>query len=247
MDKFERELQDNYEDALFALLMDDYAKEEGEHLLDLANQLNADETYTLPDGMETRGLRTIRMAFRKKNLHYATRLAGKVLSKVAIFVLILNVAFGISFFSVEAFRAEVLNMMLSYQETHTSIQFVEDNSDELGSFQGLTVEDFMKVLPKEYSLVEHNIDSSMEYAEILGEHGEQITWYSFDISAAINLDTEDADYTKELSIGTVTGLLVEKDGDVTIVVGDVASERIYQITANIERSIAENYITKLFE
>lgn len=230
MDKINQKLQDNYEDALFALLMDNYATEEGKHLLDLANQLNSDKTYTLPAEMEKNGLRTIRKAFRKKNLRYSAKLTGKVLSKVAILVLILDIAFGISFFSVEAFRIEVLNMALNYQETHTTIRFVSE--DEATSSQ-YTAKDLQNVLPNTYVLESYEDTPTGEYALFIGGDGKRIMWDAEPISTTLNLDTEDADQVNNICVDGNDGIIVEKKGISTITWGDVSTQKMYCIIADM--------------
>lgn len=91
MDKMEKQLQENYENALFALLMDEYAKEEGAQLLALQQELEEDPDYQLPEGMEERGLKLIRKTYRKNNRKYAMKIAGKALTRVAVVVLTLNI------------------------------------------------------------------------------------------------------------------------------------------------------------
>ena len=56
-------LEENFEDALFALLMDDIAREEGERLLRENEALQAEPNAPRPD--EERCMRTIRRAGTK--------------------------------------------------------------------------------------------------------------------------------------------------------------------------------------
>ncbi len=249
MDKMEKQLQENYENALFALLMDEYAKEEGEHLLTLQQELEKDPDFQLPEGMEERGLKLIRKTYRKNNRKYAMKIAGKALTRVAVVVLTLNITFGAFFVSVEAFRNKVLNMVLTYCETHTTVQFTGDpeNAAVAAEDHVYTVEDFMAVLPEGYVLASHDVNDMMETAEISGPDGNQITWLRYAASAVYNIDTENADYVTEIEINGIQGIAVSKNGTTTVLVGDINGEKTYEITAAVNDAILVDWIRQLFK
>ena len=64
MDENER-LYERYEDAVFALLMDRVAEENGKKLLQQNEELLADPDVAVPETLSTRCLRTIEKAYRK--------------------------------------------------------------------------------------------------------------------------------------------------------------------------------------
>lgn len=249
MDKMEKQLQENYENALFALLMDEYAKEEGEHLLALQQELEENPDFQLPEGMEERGLKLIRKTYRKNNQKYAMRIAGKALTRVAVVVLTLNIAFGAFFVSVEAFRNKVLNMVLTYCETHTTVQFTGDseNTTVVAEDHVYTVEDFMAVLPEGYVLVSHDVNDMMETAEISGADGVQITWNVYSITTVVSMDSEDADYIAEIEICGNKGLVVEKSGMSSVLVGIDSTQKMYHIVATVDYEILVGWMNQLFE
>ena len=78
MDQREKELRENYEDALFVLWMDGYARKAGKQLLKTQQQIKEDPAYAVPEDMETEGLQTIRKTFRKKNWSCFTGIAKKI-------------------------------------------------------------------------------------------------------------------------------------------------------------------------
>lgn len=243
MDKIEQTLRDNYEDAMFALLMDGYAKEEGKHLLDLANQLNSDNEYVLPADMEKNGVKTIQKAFRRKNILTFAKVSGKAFSKVAILVLILNIAFGISFFSVEAFRAEVLDIMIDYQSTHTTVKFIDGSSSD---YDEHTAQKFMQVLPGSYKLTSYEYEDGSEYAIITDSAGIQIIWSVESTNATINLDTEDAEFTENISFGNIEGILVEKNDNWNVVLGDTVANKVYYISTNADKDLLMRWLYDFF-
>ena len=67
MDKTKQELREQYEDALFALMMEEYARDEGKQLLERERQLKDDSDFQVPGDFEAKGLQIIRRACRRKN------------------------------------------------------------------------------------------------------------------------------------------------------------------------------------
>lgn len=243
MDKIKNQLQENYEDALFALLMDEYAQAEGKRLYTQNEDLKNRSDFNLPDGMKARGFQAIRKAFRKKRVRSITKATGKVISRVAVIVLVLNIAFGVSFFTVEAFRVEVLNMALNYQETHTTVQFVGETIQ--ASTDGYTAKDLELVLPEGYVLDSYEQMPDGEYALFIGPNGARIMWDIYPLNTTVSLDTEDADYSEKIKVGSNEGILVEKSGITTALWCDTARETIYCITADMDRDNLLEILTEL--
>lgn len=243
MDNIRHRLLENYEDALFALLMDDYALEEGARLYKENNDLAEDSAFTLPEGMDAHGLKVIRNAFRKKRLRSIAKTTGKVTSRVAILVLILNIVFGVSFFTVEAFRVEVLNMALSFQETHATVRFVGETNEP--KFAGYTIENLRAVIPENYELISYEETPDGEYALFTNEDGARIMWDVHSIDVTANLDDEDADYAQKIPIDGHDGVIIEKDGLSTILWGDDVTRKIYSIMADMNRDELLSLVTEM--
>ena len=71
-------LVERYEDALFALMMEDVAETKGEKLQELNEQLKRDPAAEIPKELDERCIRTIRTEFGKKNFRSAGRGAVRV-------------------------------------------------------------------------------------------------------------------------------------------------------------------------
>lgn len=63
------QLWENYEDAVFAILMDAVAEQEGEKGLQLMEELEHDPSAQVPEGVQRKAEKTIRKAFAAKNLY----------------------------------------------------------------------------------------------------------------------------------------------------------------------------------
>ena len=122
----DRKLQELYEDAILEEAMNQYMEEEGARLMEENKRLNEDPTFEVPEGFDERCRKTIEREFRKK----AWKAAGKRLKRVglvaAMLLMVVSCGSVIGFFTVDAFRVEVLNMVMEEQEDHTDLTFVPE-------------------------------------------------------------------------------------------------------------------------
>lgn len=117
----QEELRERYEDALFALLMDEAARSEGEALLRQA------EAASLRPREETERsyLGTIRRTVRQKQTRQVGRTSLRVLRKAAMAVGLAASLFLSAFALSEDVRAETINMMIEISETGTVFRFLD--------------------------------------------------------------------------------------------------------------------------
>lgn len=73
------ELRENYEDALFALLMNSWAEEEGKRLNEENERLKADPAFEVPESFDRRSLRAIRRYSLMRKLRSYAKTAAYLL------------------------------------------------------------------------------------------------------------------------------------------------------------------------
>ena len=71
-----KRLLDNYEDALFALMMDELAEQEGQRLLEENERLKQDPAAAIPEDVDKRCLKTIKRTFARKHHMEVMRLVS---------------------------------------------------------------------------------------------------------------------------------------------------------------------------
>lgn len=248
MDQIHKKLVEDYEDAQFAMLMDSYALAEGDRLWTENEALLQDPAYAPPEGLEDRMQAAVQKALRKQHARAAARRSGKVLARVAMILMALIAAFSVTFASVEAFRVQVLNMVLDYQETHTNIQFVaEEEGSQVQSSDRLSAYDLLALLPDTYSLESYKSNEYQEVAEIYSSSGLRITWDVLSITASSNIDTENADYVGEVTVQGYDGILVEKNELSYILWGDTNAGWQYFISAPMSHEELLELAEQLYE
>lgn len=117
----QEELRERYEDALFALLMDEVARAEGEALL------HRTETAAPQPRREAErnDLGTIRRAVRQKQTRQVGRASLRVLGKAAMVAGLAASLFLSAFALSEDVRAGTMNMMIEISETGTVFRFLD--------------------------------------------------------------------------------------------------------------------------
>ena len=111
------ELRDNYEDALFALLMDEFAEREGERLLEENERLKLDPDIVISDELDRRCIKTIAKGKRRK-VKYA---AYRMISRVAVAVLAVVVLFGTAYAAFPEVRIRTLNLIIELSDQAASL------------------------------------------------------------------------------------------------------------------------------
>ena len=120
--------KEQYEDALFALLMDEMAQEDGEELLRLNEQLKQDPGAAVPEAVQRRCKRVIGTAFSRRQFRATgrrtARWLGRLLLAAILGVLLFTAAFALS----EDVRVATLNAVLEVMDDRTRITFEENPS-----------------------------------------------------------------------------------------------------------------------
>ena len=201
-------LRERYEDALFALLMDEYADAEGKRLEEENEALQNDPEAAVPESVRRHCMRTIRRCFAARRARSAGRVAAKLLNRVAVVVMVGVIFFTVAFAASPEFRAGTLNLVINTFDEGTSFEFMTS-----GAVSGLP-EGVLKITPKwipdGFILKEHNINEfydrqtyfcgqeELEISVLNGQYG------------GITVDTENAQVS-EIDINGYNAQLIIKE------------------------------------
>lgn len=120
-------LREQYEDALFALLMEGVAESEGEEALRLNEELKKDPNAEVPKDVQKRCEKTIRSAFARKQFRTTGRTAIRWLTRVAVVAVLGGVMFTAAFALSEDVRVATLNALIQVMDDRTQITFEGTN------------------------------------------------------------------------------------------------------------------------
>lgn len=122
-------LVEQYEDALFSLIMDEVAETEGRKAIEENQRLKESGEVVIPEELNRLCKQTIRRKTAGKHLKRYGKGFGKVLNKVAIVALMALLLFTTAFATSESFRVKTLNFVMEVFDDRTEIKFVPGDTD----------------------------------------------------------------------------------------------------------------------
>ena len=129
----QNELWERYEDAMFTLLMDEVAHQEGQEQLEWKKQLNDDPSATLPEEVRKKGEQTIRKAFAAQSRRSARHVGFRMFQRIAVAVMLVLLTAVCAFAAFPEMRVNVLNMIEQTFSDHTDFNVTSGDSDEYSS------------------------------------------------------------------------------------------------------------------
>lgn len=220
-------LVEQYEDALFALLMDEVAEAEGQKALEENQRLRESGELVVPDGVRQRCQKVIA---HKTAVRDFKRIRGgftKVVTKVAIVVLVAMLLFTTAFAVSEDFRVKTLNLVLEVFEDHTEITLEPDESIA-SSVDSVVPQLTAGWLPEGFALVEEGGNSVRVWKNYLKEDTEtRISIFACDLrSGGMNFDTEEVELLPIQINGSDAFLINDTEAEIIQIMwrDDAASE-----------------------
>ena len=204
------QLWENYEDAVFAILMDAVAEQEGEKGLQLMEELEHDPSTQVPEEVQRRAEKTIRKAFAAQSRRSARHVGFRMFQRIAVAVLVIVLTTVCAFAAFPEIRTGILNMIADVYEDHTDFSFTTNasNSDPASDYK---VE--LAWIPDGFEVSEEGSHYSTAWKTY--ENGKGAILYVAESSAdnrTMTVDTEDAE-VKQVTIQGYEGTMVQKSAD----------------------------------
>lgn len=219
-------LQDQYEDAYFALLMHEVAEQEGVRLEKLNEELQNDPAAAVPEENDRKCLKTIDRYFAQKRHAGYWRTSQKILGRVGIVAAIIMLLFTTAFALSEEFRSTALNLLITIEEKYTDLHMQEAEDPPTGS-ASVTVDtstgsdyfDDLEIgwIPDGYTCV-MNYPNEMYGFE--NEFGDTFVIDRTNGTTNMSIDTEDAESVESIVINGLETLRVTKQGCINTVMMD---------------------------
>lgn len=202
------ELLDQYDDVTFALLMDEYAEEEGARLRkEFEEAQAAGEVSDTSDALDEKCLQMIHRDFAKKRGKENVRKIIRMTSKVAVAVLVFFGVVTATIFSVDALRIPVMNFLIEHYEKYSAIT---TNNE----YTAVKEDPFVllgDILPSGYTNTLNSIEEGMSFFLYTNDYGDTVSLSISMAGTEKNVDTEGANYT-EILLANSKAILVEKNG-----------------------------------
>lgn len=123
------QLQDNVEDAVFALLMEDVVEQEGKRLLEENERLKQDPSAKVPDAFDKRCRQIIKRSLAKERRREAGHTLRKVCRKVALVAAVSILLFATAYATIPDVRVNTLNLLIEVSEIATDLYLSHTDKD----------------------------------------------------------------------------------------------------------------------
>lgn len=201
-------LQEQYEDALFALLMDDLAVEEGKRAYEENEKLKKDPQFEIPIESQKRCLQTISRCCAKKQLRTVSHQFYRVFSKVAVIAMIVIMLVTTALAVSPTLRSGAMNLLIETFEDRTEFRLVRDSSPEISPENELNFT--ANWIPSGYKLEKHSEDKFSSQSVYSSYDSQEITIELLrGENMGLSLDTEDATVS-HIKINEKDAILISK-------------------------------------
>lgn len=204
------ELLDQYDDVTFALLMDEYAEEEGARLRkEFEEAQAAGEVSDTSDALDEKCLQMIHRDFAKKRGKENVRKIIRMTSKVAVAVMVFLGVLTTTVMSVDALRIPFINYLVEHYEIFSSINI----SGESESSESTTVtgDPIYLLLPDAYSTIYFTENDNMINSGYQNDQGSTIYFDMLPATSEYRFDTENSEYEYIVIHGHEV-MVISKDG-----------------------------------
>ena len=204
----QNELWERYEDAMFTLLMDEVAHQEGQEQLEWKKQLNDDPSAALPEEVRKKGEQTIRKAFAAQSRRSARHVGFRMFQRIAVAVMLVILTAVCAFAAFPEMRVNVLNMIEQTFSDHTDFNVTSGDSDEYSS-ANFTIKPAW--LPENFSLTDEGENNASVFSMYEnGTGGVLFISESEATDTSMAVDTEDAE-VEAIQVQGYDGKLIQKE------------------------------------
>lgn len=217
-------LHEQYEDALFALLMDAVADSEGAKALEENSRLQAEPHFQMPDSVDSRSLQTIHRHFAKLKRRSVQKYTARALGKAMIAVGVASTLFFTAFATSETVRLNTLNLVSETFVERTDFQFVPASEKHIPQISATWLPDGFTL-----SSDESGNDGTNSWSVYKNESDGfiHIMWFDGN-GSTVSLDTETAQvHIQEINGQTAT--IASKNNEIQIIWGSESDATFIRI------------------
>ena len=227
-------LQEQYEDALFALLMDDLAVEEGKKAYEENKRLKADSSFEVPSESRKRCVETIARCCRKKQFQGISNRCYHAFSKVAVIAMLTIMHATAAFAASPTLRTSAMNLLVETFEDHTGFRLVYTPPTENASDDGLNFT--VNWIPEGYELESHRENRFSARCVYSSDNCQELSIGLFEgENTGLCLDTENAEVHDEMINGK-KAVIITKEGVSQLCLIDEKKGNYLLITGSMEQT-----------
>lgn len=213
MDEREK-LQERYDDAAFALMMDECAEADGEAFLaEFRAAAEAGDLPEIPADMDRLFRDTIKREFAARERKVRVKQLKRAAARVAVAVFAVIGVLSTLVMSVDAWRAPIFSFLQKEYDEFMSIRFPEpmEGISDVQVMRNVSVELFEGMLPDGYTKISETMTEDLTLVAYQNEEGRIAQINITPAGGTVKLDTEGAIVT-EIFLSDYKAILMEEEG-----------------------------------
>ena len=238
------QLVEDYEDALFKLLMEGVIEYEGKQIAEEIARLNKEADFSVPQKLDRRCLRTINKFVRRRGRLQSVKKIYSVFSKFSVAAVITLLLFTSAYAAFPSVRVSTLNLLIEISERSTALQFGTAET-ETADAENIISEYSYSGIPEGFTLQSSEQTSRGLRDFYSNADGDYILINFYDGGSGIlNVNTEGANSVEEFTLPDFQGLLIDRGAEFIAVLSDAAHETFITLTCN---GLAKNDVLGIAE
>lgn len=210
------QLWEDYDDALFALLMDEVAVSEGRAAAEENDRLAWEESARVPDAADRRCLAAISRQFRRRGLRTAGRAAWAAMKKVPALVALCSCLFVAAFAMSPEVRSSTMRFVMALYPNELVVGYVPADGED-GDLRPGELPLEVGWVPDGFELQDEVVDPTMVYYYFTSPDGGYIDIMMLFTSDGVGiLDTEGAS-VEDIDINGMQTKLITKHEEINII------------------------------
>ena len=217
---------EDYEDALFRLLMAKAAREEGEELEKALEEMKNDPKCQISESQDRKWRRLIERLSKKQAKRARIRKVKKAAQRVAVAVCLLMCLLVTAYASIPQVRSGVLSLLTETTDIDTRLSFGQDTGEEDNSLLGYVITG----LPEGFEKVYEEKTTQMGVCKYSFE--DKTIYFNVNIGnedTILGVNTEDIRATS-VSINGLDGLITDDGERIYVSWGDTAHSTFIELT-----------------
>lgn len=225
-------LIEDLEEALFAVIVNDYMEADGARLLERSRRLKAQPDVTVSEQADEKCLRLIGKVHRKERHRKYRRSAYKLASKVALVACCLALLFTTAFAVSPTLQERTVNLIIRTFDVSTDFEFYDPLDPQYVQPETSFGQYDFTFIPDGFVWVDGESSDTYFWRRYENRNGDMIHIEASIGMGDFSVDTQGAQMTESVAFGGLEGVYAEKDGLCSYHLGDTEHLGFVSVTGS---------------
>lgn len=238
------QLYENYQDALFALLMDKVAEAEGARLIEENERLKNDPEAAVPEEIDKKCRETIRRAFGARRRRVTAHTVGWLVNKIALVVLAAVLLFVTAYATIPDVQFGTLSLLLENSDVASRLSLEGNEAVPEEPAGALLMGYQLPALDETFVETDRGEDPSGAWVKFEKAHGALVQIQIVRYAGKAYYDTEGIESSEDIEVNGCTGTLIKEGNRIGVIWVDDVNGYWLKVTGT---GLREDFLKSLAE